>query len=1100
MFTSKNKMTAMSGKRFKRSLLAVSIMAIGIPSFAQTNKADENLEEVVVTGQRGSIQSAQELKRNADTVKDVITATDIGALPDKSVTEALQRVPGVTIERFASSSDPKHYADEGTGVLVRGLDRVRSEVNGRDAFSANPWGGLSYEDFPAELLGAVEVVKNQTADKISGGIAGTVNLVTRKPFDSTERLISFNAKANYGDYREEVTPSFSALFSDRWETSAGEFGFLVAGSKSEYKTRGDGVGLGNYHARGTDNTPNASWDIWGTPVGPGKVEGMYDGPCVPNALGWMPECGGVAANIVTAEEAYHSPYDGAAVEGQADGTTVYAPANYHMGTAENDRERTGFTTSLQWQNTDETVVATLEHINSKASLEWAERVIASGDRGFVRGAGGAVQWTDDAENGRPLTIDSNGFLTSGVGAVNDVNFPLQLRSRWNYNENTVEDTSVNVKLKPTDSLTIALDYQHVDSEQTVHNYSMGSQVRGDIVGQVAPYYLDLRGSTPKIEYLSDRVSNPTLAGGPDMFLGSGMQQEVYAEAKLDALKLDVEYALDGAFTAIKGGIYYSEKELGMNDTEYSNWVALGTPWIAAQRLAASTVNAPEIFERVSFADFYHGDVLQGANNSFLFPKMDLVKNFADSLRQGCKDGWVGVGDPPVVDPVTGVTTSNGGNANDGSGGCAKPYADLNNRLKGNFAAQDISSSKEERTEFYVRGDFAFDDLPVPIKGNVGLRYVGYQLESTGFQVLPTTTRRGTGSLASVMQSKYPTIYALANGGITQSTIDGTDYDTVLPSLNLTFGLADDVIARFGASKGLYYPSLMDTRNSMLINLDYTQVLQDPSKARDDTTNPVVDIKDIEISAVARNAYLEPEESTNFDVTTEWYFANAGSVSVGLFHKKLENIIRNQSFNMDVETAGNTYPVSAYGPANTGSGTIRGIELSYSQFYDFLPGAWSGLGLQFNYTYIDQNGLEDPNKASADLQFTPGGAPIVDNRNSFRMFSGLPLQGYSDENANIVGMYEYNDISFRLAYTWRSEYLLTLRESEEFVPAYAKASGQLDSSLYYTINDNWKVGIEGSNLLNTTTKTQYQMDQAGTKTDALNFTTDRRYALSVRATF
>ena len=135
-----------------------------------------------------------------------------------------------------------------------------------------------------------------------------------------------------------------------------------------------------------------------------------------------------------------------------------------------------------------------------------------------------------------------------------------------------------------------------------------------------------------------------------------------------------------------------------------------------------------------------------------------------------------------------------------------------------------------------------------------------------------------------------------------------------------------------------------------------------------------------------------------------------------------------------------------------------------------------------------------------MGFKEDGSRVDDNRNTFRVFSGLPLQGYSDQNFNIVGMYELNDVSFRLAYTWRSEYLLTLRESEEYVPAFAKASGMLDASLYYTINDNWKIGIEGSNLLNTETKTQYQMDQAGTRTDALSFTTDRRYALSVRAIF
>ena len=81
----------------------------------------------------------------------------------------------------------------------------------------------------------------------------------------------------------------------------------------------------------------------------------------------------------------------------------------------------------------------------------------------------------------------------------------------------------------------------------------------------------------------------------------------------------------------------------------------------------------------------------------------------------------------------------------------------------------------------------------------------------------------------------------------------------------------------------------------------------------------------------------------------------------------------------------------------------------------LPGAWSGLGLQFNYTYINQNGLQDPNEVRpGSLAFKEDQTRVVDNRNTFRVFSGLPLQGYSDENLNLVGMYEYEDISFRLS--------------------------------------------------------------------------------------
>ena len=1073
---------------------SASVMAQEAVAVAEKTISEESIEVIEVRGMRNSIESAQSLKRHADTVMDVITASDIGALPDASVTEALQRLPGVTIERFASSSDPKHFADEGTGVLVRGLDRVRSEINGRDSFSANPYGGLSYEDFPAELLGAVEVFKNQTADRISGGIAGTVNLVTRKAFDSDKQILAISAEANYGDYRKETTPSFSALFSDSWDTDAGKFGVLIAASQSEFKTRGDGFGLGNFHSRGPADT--FSYDAWGTPS-PGILAGQYSNPCIPGAADWR-ACGADFADTVqyTAGDAaaYTPPYEAQELEGQPEGATWYAPASYAITSAENDRKRQGLTASLQWQSKDERITATLEHIGSEASLTWRENVIASGDRGFLSYAPNGIQWFDghnENDQDYPLTVDANGYLTSGVGRANNPNLPLQFRSRYNYNKSTVDDTSLNIVFKPTDLLTVAVDYQHVDSEQIVHNNSLTSRINGNQTDEHAPFFLDLRGSNPTLEYLNANTSTPPDVEpdtDPILRLASGMQQEEHNEAKSDSFKLDVEYKLEGTFTAIKAGLYYSDKKLTVRDTDYEGWQALGTPWNAQASYNSSPQVAPELYDRISFADHYNGDTLIGANNSFLFPRMDLAENYEKTLREGCG------------------TWSAEGNAMDGSGGCALPYADLDDRVSSHFAPRHISSSSTERTEVYVRGDFDFDlgQSDIIVKGNIGLRYVNYQLQSTGGINTPATSRRGTdpeSSLHQVMQNDYPSIYALASGESFSSTIDGTDYTTVLPSLNLSFILDDDLIVRFAASKGLYYPSLVDSANKMNISLDYQEVLLDPSEGKDETTNPTVALRDIEISANARNAFLEPEESINLDFTTEWYFADAGSVTVGLFHKELSNIIRNKQFSIETEVAGNTFPVSAYGPANTGSGTIRGIEVAYSQFYDMLPGIWSGLGLQFNYTYIDQDGLEDPNTNPTKILSTNGaGVPITDNRNSFRQFTGLSLQGYSDQNFNIIGMYEKYDISIRLAYTWRSAYLLTLRESEEFVPAYSKDQGMMDASFSYNINENVKVGLQISNVLGTDTQTQYQQDQQGTLTDAFTFTSDRRYALTVSAVF
>jgi len=180
------------------------------PAFAQsaddadaTETAAETEDEIIVSGFRKSLQNAQGIKKEADTFVDVITAEDIGALADRSVAEALQRVPGVNISRFEQRNDPDRFSVEGSGVIIRGLPFVRSELNGRDIFSANGGRELSFNDVSPELLGRVEVFKNNTADMIDGGISGTVNLVTRKPLDKPGLHIAGTIEGNYGDMAKE---------------------------------------------------------------------------------------------------------------------------------------------------------------------------------------------------------------------------------------------------------------------------------------------------------------------------------------------------------------------------------------------------------------------------------------------------------------------------------------------------------------------------------------------------------------------------------------------------------------------------------------------------------------------------------------------------------------------------------------------------------------------------------------------------------------------------------------------------------------------------------------------------------------------------------
>ena len=106
-----------------------------------------------------SLETAQSIKLESDTFVDSITATDIGAFPDKSVAEALQRVPGITVSRLQSSDDSNHFSAEPSSVLIRGLTFVRTQFNGRDSFSADGYRGLNFNDVSPELMAGRRLVQ-----------------------------------------------------------------------------------------------------------------------------------------------------------------------------------------------------------------------------------------------------------------------------------------------------------------------------------------------------------------------------------------------------------------------------------------------------------------------------------------------------------------------------------------------------------------------------------------------------------------------------------------------------------------------------------------------------------------------------------------------------------------------------------------------------------------------------------------------------------------------------------------------------------------------------------------------------------------------------
>lgn len=177
-------------------------------------------DDIIVTGLRRSLESAQAIKRTSDGIVDAIVAEDIGKLPDTFASSALARVSGVNVTRGGGES---------AGVTVRGLPDLSTTYNGREIFTAEGR-FVAIQDFPAGTVAALEVYKSSTANLIEGGIGGQVNVRGRRPFDFQGFELSGSANGVGWEQSGKLTWNGNLLVSGRWDTGIGEMGLLVNGS------------------------------------------------------------------------------------------------------------------------------------------------------------------------------------------------------------------------------------------------------------------------------------------------------------------------------------------------------------------------------------------------------------------------------------------------------------------------------------------------------------------------------------------------------------------------------------------------------------------------------------------------------------------------------------------------------------------------------------------------------------------------------------------------------------------------------------------------------------------------------------------------------
>jgi iron complex outermembrane recepter protein len=239
------------------SAVAFALMGASVAANAQQAPKPPDkpvsVESLTVTGIRASLEKSLEDKRNADSVVEVITSTDIGKMPDKNIADSLQRVPGVTI---SSQSGGSGGFDENDRVSLRGTNPSLTQtlINGHpvasgDWFVLDQVGlvgrSVSYSLLPSELVGQVIIRKSATADLIEGGVAGAVDIITRKPLQFAKPFtVEGSVTGVYADRPGKTDPQVSALLN--WKNEAETVGVLLQGFKEKRHLRRDGQELLGY--------------------------------------------------------------------------------------------------------------------------------------------------------------------------------------------------------------------------------------------------------------------------------------------------------------------------------------------------------------------------------------------------------------------------------------------------------------------------------------------------------------------------------------------------------------------------------------------------------------------------------------------------------------------------------------------------------------------------------------------------------------------------------------------------------------------------------------------------------------------------------------
>lgn len=914
--------------------------------------------EIVVQGFRASLNTALNQKREETAAVDSIVAEDIGKFPDSNLAESMQRVPGVALSRGDGG--------EGRNISVRGLGAgfTRVRINGMegtaqtgssDIYGAGNSGrSFDFNVFPTEIFSALSVRKTTSADVEEGSLGATVDLKAPKPLDfKKDFTLSATARGVYNTISKKVDPRASLLVSKQF--ADGTFGVLASIAYQKRHIREVGYSAVDILASNTNGLdPDGN--------GPAALQPF----CTP--IGYTPLSPAVGTKGATAtlcstgnpRTSTLAAYNTVANLRRADapntpGSGAFLPRLPRYVNSEQDTKRIGGTLTVQFSPDDDTDIS-VDALYSRYEVERRDNYILG--LSFGRSV---------TNNGQPMVsvrdiqFDDKGSLVYGLFDGVDVRSE-GLVDHW---ISDFKQGNLNFRHRFNDSFEMTALF---GINQSVWWGPKRFQTFMDAI-DTDNFSVDFRDgeATPIIGFGFD-VANPA--------------NFTYAPALADGTVL--------------GGFSFQGKP-SKNQTD--NLTAeINTDWDVAQGVKLKIGGQ---FRRSDYNAYnsspYSADTIVRAlpAGTSLASITRQISGLDELFGRGAPASWAAI-DPDKWDEVFDFDSVRFCRTECGAG---------------------ASRIREEIKSAYVMTTFNTEDqLPVKIRGDIGVRYVRTDMLAAGY----ISVSAPAGSTPTNLRGQYGQVLR--------------GYDDWLPSGNVAIEPIDNLILRLSAAKVLARPELGQLA---------------PTSGITATTR----------TGNINNPFLDPIRADTFDAALEWYFKPGSLLSVAYFKKDIKSFVQRVTSQIPFNQLGlpvellantNTAPTEIFTigqPVNTPGGPLEGFEVNAQIQLDFLPGFLGNFGVLANYTHV-----------TSTIQYvlaSVNGVPTVTTT--------ADLIGLSKNTASGTLFYEDSKFSIRATGSYRDRYI-------RGIPASAGSDLQgnspnlfVDASASYAITDNIKVILEAQNL-------------------------------------